>query len=112
MRTERQLSGAKGGHAIQEKRRGAKAGEMSAGQMHLQVNDRTVDWDENDSRPLRMCQGCRSQTRGMADGQLPDRAFANIPYCLTCAINVAFNIGGGHHMRIRRAEIPVLGEVS
>lgn len=59
--------------------------------LHIQVNERVVDWDdEDDSRQARSCEGCGGPTKGRADLDSPTRNFANMPYCMACAMNVGF----------------------
>lgn len=59
--------------------------------LHIQVNDRSLDWnDENSSRKPLPCNGCGNTTRGRADLESPNRHFANLPYCVACAMDIGF----------------------
>ena len=59
--------------------------------MHIQVNDRVVDWsDENKSRKTEPCKGCEVATKGHADLESTTRNFANLPYCMDCAMSIGF----------------------
>lgn len=55
-------------------------------EMRLQVNDRRIDWDD-EGNDLRQCKSCGGSTRGRASLDSPRRAFANLPYCMNCAMS-------------------------
>jgi len=62
------------------------------GNLHVQVNERAVDWDdEGPIRQTKKCKGCGSDTKGRADLNSPERSFANLPYCMTCAANLVLD---------------------